>query len=87
MKFALSLKSRLLFNTFLQTNISYISGAHSPKSKCCFNAKPSAYSYTKAKMSVNFQIYISLPLRLISYEFLLLGLPQNCIVSQIQTIS
>ena len=49
----------------LQTNISYISGAHNSKSKCCYNAKPSAYYfYVRTKISVDFQICISVPLTL-----------------------
>ena len=40
--------------------IRYISGAHNSKSKCYFNAKPSAYYfYVKTKISVDFQIFIS----------------------------
>ena len=44
----------------LQTNTSYISGTHYSKNKCCCNAKPWAYCfYEKTKISVDFQIYIS----------------------------
>ena len=40
--------------------IRYISGAHNSKSKCYFNAKPSAYYfYVKTKISVDFQICTS----------------------------
>ena len=47
----------------LQTNISYISGAHNSKSKWCYNVKPSAYYfYVKTKVPVDFQICIGAPL-------------------------
>ena len=32
------------------------------KNKCCYNVKPSAYFYVKTKISVDFQICISIPL-------------------------
>ena len=36
---------------------------HNSKSKCCYNAKPLAYYFcVKTKMSVDFQICISVPL-------------------------
>ena len=44
--------------------MSYISGAHCAKSKRCYNVKPSAYYfYVKAKIYVDFQIWISVLLR------------------------
>ena len=52
----------------VKTNISYISGAHNSKSKCCFNAKPSSYHfYVKMKISVHFQICISVPLNMFDH--------------------
>ena len=39
-------------------------GAHNLKSKCCYNANSSAYYFhMKSKISVDFQICISVPLR------------------------
>ena len=44
----------------LQTNISDISGAHNSKSKCCYNAKPSAYYfYLKTKISASSEVVSS----------------------------
>ena len=41
-----------------------ILGVHISKSKRCYNAKPSAYYfYVKTKLSVDFRICISVPLR------------------------
>ena len=41
-----------------------ISGANNSKSKCFYNVKPSAYCFhVKTNISVDFQIYISVPLR------------------------
>ena len=80
MKFVLFLKIRLLFNIFhfsecLQTNISYISGADNSKSKCCCNAKHLAYYFcVKTKISVDFQIRISVLLSTLEDHFLYLDM-------------
>ena len=48
-------------------NISYISGAHNSKSKCCYNVELSVYYlYVEANISIDFQIYIGVPLRISS---------------------
>ena len=52
----------------VKTNISFISGAHKSQSKCCYNAKPSSYHfYVKMKISVHFQICISVPLNMFDH--------------------
>ena len=49
----------------LWINISFISGECNSERKCCYNAKPSAYYFfAKAKIPVDLQICISVPLRL-----------------------
>ena len=67
-KFVFFLKSRLLFNIFYSfcmfVNKHFIlSNTHNSKSKWCDNAKLlEYYFYVKKKMSVDFQICISVPL-------------------------
>ena len=47
---------------FVNKHFIYL-GAHNLKAKCYYNAKPSAYYfYVKTKISVDFQICISVPL-------------------------
>ena len=62
-------KSRLLFNIFycfcmfVNKYFIHLSGAHNSKSKWCYNAELSAYYfYVKTKISIDFQICISVPL-------------------------
>ena len=69
MKFANVLKSRLIFNILLFLNVCkqnfHISRASISKSKRRFNVKSSAYYFhMKTKMLSDFQICISVPLRL-----------------------
>ena len=48
---------------FVNKHFIYL-GAHNSKIKSCCNAKPSAnYFYVKTKISVDFQICISVPLK------------------------
>ena len=67
------LKSRLICNIFyclwiLQTNFSHISRLHISKSKRCFNVKfPTCYFHMKTKILADFQICISVPLRLTDF--------------------
>ena len=54
----------LLFLRVGKQTFHIISGAHNAKSKCCYDAKPSAYYFqVKTKISVDFQICISVPLK------------------------
>ena len=69
-KFVFFLKSRLLFNIFycfcifVNKHFIYLA-AHNSTCKYCYNAKPSAdYFYVKTKISIDFQICISVPLTL-----------------------
>ena len=65
-----------IISVCLSTNISYISGAHYSKSKWCYNAKPStSYFYVRTKISVNFQIYISV--RLLHFTEIIIYLQLN----------
>ena len=69
MKFVNFLKSRLIFNIFyfsecLQTNFSYISREHIPRTKRRFNLKSSTDSFhMKTKILAEFHICVSVPLR------------------------
>ena len=67
-KFVFFLKSRLLFNIFycfcifVNKHFIYLA-AHNSTCKYCYNAKLSAdYFYVKTKISIDFQICISVPL-------------------------
>ena len=58
----------LLFLRVGKQTFHIISGAHNAKSKCCYDAKPSAYYFqVKTKISVDFQICISLSLSEVSF--------------------
>ena len=60
------------FYTGHEPNFSHISCAHISKSKSCFNMKSSTYDFhVKTKIMANFQIYISVPLKSLSYAFFL----------------
>ena len=66
-KFVIFLKSRLIFNIlycfwiFVNKTFTYLT--FTSKSIRCFNMKSSAYYfYTKTKIMIDFQIYISVPL-------------------------
>ena len=51
-------------------NKHFIYLGYGSKSKCCYNAKPSAYYFhVKTKISVDFQISISVPLKEVSIVF------------------
>ena len=70
MSFVSFLKSSLFyilcycFCMYDEKNILYILEVHNLKSKCCYDAKLLAYYfYMKTKISADFQICISVPLR------------------------
>ena len=68
--------------------ISDISGAHNSKNKYCYNAKHSAYHlYVKTKISVDFQICISVPLTWENMQNLLKIRSQKILVFFIEQVN